>query len=40
MGMYEQADKSVTGETLLLRAEEYMRNFYKDEGREDELGVR
>ena len=40
MTMYDQADKSVTGETLLLRAEEYMRNFYKEQGRTDELDDR
>ena len=40
MSMYEQADKGVTGDTLLCRAEEYRRNFYKEQRREDELDVR
>ena len=40
MSMYNQADESVTGETLLSRAEEYMRSFYKEHGRTEELDDR
>ena len=38
--MYDQADETVTGETLLCRAEEYMRSFYKEHGRTEELDDR
>ena len=38
--MYNLADKKVTGDTLLTRAKEYINNFYKDHGRDDEISGR
>ena len=38
--MYKLADMKVTGDTLLTRAKEYINNFYKDHGRDEEISAR
>ena len=40
MSMYKLADKKVTGDTLLTRAKEYINDFYKNHGRDDEISAR